>query len=393
MNNSNHQFIVNSHLRNNVQFTNGKGVYLYGDNGVKYLDFMSGVAVNSLGHCNKIMTKAITKQAKKLWHVSNIFYSNAMDKCAETLCSISGMKKVFFCNSGSEAVETAIKMMRKYFQEKGEYKYEIITMRESFHGRSITNISASQEPAYTNNFYPLLDGFMQVEYGNIDALKQVISSKTAGILLEPIQGEGGLNFAGWEYLRKVSEIAKENNILLALDEVQCGASRLGKFNAFQWAGIQPDIIAMAKGIGGGFPIGATLFAESTQNVITVGSHGTTFGGNPLATAVANAVCMELSQTKFMENVNRQAEYLAKNLIKIQEDFPDIIKEIRGFGLMTGFMLHEKYNAKEISDAFFANNLITTPARNNVIRLLPPLIIKQKHIDEAIKIIRKTFAGL
>lgn len=393
MDNNNHQFIVNSHARNKMQFTHGKGVYLYGIDGKKYLDFMSGIAVNSLGHCNKIMVKTIKEQSKKLWHISNIFYSDAMDKCAETLCTASGMKKVFFCNSGSEAVETAIKMMRKFFQEKSEYRYEIITMRESFHGRSITNISASQEHAYTNNFYPLLDGFVQVEYGNIDALQQAISPKTAGILLEPIQGEGGLNFAGWEYIRKVSQIAKENNILLALDEVQCGASRIGRFNAFQWAEIQPDIVAMAKGIGGGFPIGATLFAESTKNVVTVGSHGTTFGGNPLATSVSNVVCKELSQPKFLENVNRQAEYLAQNLTQMHNNFPDIIKEIRGFGLMTGFMLKAKYNAKEVCDMFFANKLITIPARNNVIRLLPPLTIKQKHVDEAMKIITKTFLQL
>lgn len=388
-----HKFITHSHLRSSTEFSHGAGAYLFAKNGEKYLDFMSGVAVNALGHCNEIMVKTIAEQAKKLWHVSNIFYSEEMDKCGETICTASGMKKVFFCNSGSEAVETAIKMMRKFFQEKGEERYEVITMRASFHGRSITNISASHEPAYIKNFSPLLEGFKQVEYGNIEELKAAISQKTAGILLEPIQGEGGLNFAGWNYLKEVADIAKSNGILLALDEVQCGASRTGKFNAFQWAGIKPDIIAMAKGIGGGFPVGAALFAESTQDVITVGSHGTTFGGNPLAMAVTNAVCREISGANFLENVNKQAAYLKQELVSLQNKFPNIIKEVRGFGLLAGVMLQDNYTAKEVSDKFFLNKLITIPARQNVIRLLPPLNIEAYHIDEAVEIVRKTLESL
>ncbi len=384
----NHSYITNSHIRIHTEFAYGKGLYLYGKDGTQYLDFMSGIAVNSLGHCHKSMVEIIHKQSQKLWHISNLFYSASMDECAKTLCNATNMEKVFFTNSGSEAVETAIKMARKFFHDQGQNKYEIITMKNSFHGRSITNISASG--AYTKGFYPLLEGFTQVEYGNIEALEGAISNKTAGILLEPIQGEGGLNFAGLKYLQEVSRIAIKYGILLLTDEVQCGASRTGKFLASQWAEVTPDIVAMAKGIGGGFPVGATLFAKNTSNVLTVGSHGTTFGGNPLAMAVTNAVCTELLSPPFMQNINKQAEYLCNELQALQAEYPEIIKEICGFGLMVGFVLDDKFTARDISSRFFANNLITAPAQRNVIRLLPPLIVEKHHIDEAIEIIRKTF---
>lgn len=387
-----HNYIANSHARISVKFTHGKGMYLYANEG-KFLDFMSGVAVNSLGHCHKDMVKAIADQSKKMWHVSNIFYTDIMEDSAQTICKASGMERVFFSNSGSEAMETAIKMMRKFFQEKGQNKYEIITLKESFHGRSITNISAAKEPAYTNNFHPLLEGFVQAEYGNIKQIEELINDKTAGIIIEPIQGEGGLNFSGWEYLKDVSNLAKKYGILLTLDEVQCGASRTGKFNAYQWADIQPDIIAMAKGIGGGFPVGATLFAKTTKDVITVGSHGTTFGGNPMAMAVVNTVCKKLTDDKFLENINKQAKYLNTKLNNLQKKFPHIIKEIRGFGLMTGFSLQEKFEAKKMVDKLFENKLMTMTARQNVVRLLPPLILQKKHIDEAIAIIEKTFHSM
>ncbi len=387
-----HKFIVNSHARIQTEFTHGKGMHLF-DGKIKYLDFMSGIAVNSLGHCHKKIVKALTKQAKKLWHISNLFYNSEMDYCAETLCRATGMQNVFFCNSGSEAMETSIKMARKFFQDQGEYKYEIITCQNSFHGRSITNISASGEAAYTKSFYPLLEGFKRVEYGNIEELKNAITEKTAAVIIEPIQGEGVLNFAGWDYLQKVSQITKESGVLFILDEVQCGAGRTGRFNAFQWANIQPDIIAMAKGIGNGFPVGATLFSERTKNVITVGSHGTTFGGNPLAMAVVNATCTEISNPKFLANVQEQSVYIKEKLNTLHQAFPHIVKEIRGFGLMTGFMIQEKYNAKTIADALFTNKLIVTTARNNVIRLLPPLIVEKKHIDDAMEVIVKVFQSL
>lgn len=386
-------YIAGSHARMPMRFTHGKGMYLHSKEG-KFLDFMSGIAVNSLGHCHKGVVKVVNAQAKKLWHVSNLFYTEIMQECGEILCKASGMEKVFFSNSGSEAVETAIKMMRKFFQEKGKNRFEIITFQESFHGRSITNISAAKEESYTKNFHPLLEGFVQVEYGNVESLKQAINEKTAGILLEPIQGEGGLNFAGWNYIKEVSKIAKDYGILLTLDEVQCGASRTGKFNAFQWAEICPDIVAMAKGIGAGFPVGATLFAKSTENVVSIGSHGTTFGGNPLAVSVVNFVCKTLSEKKNLEKINKMSEYLGEKLQKLQEDFPHVIKEIRGFGLMVGFGFHEKYNSKAIVEALVANKMLTIGTRrNNVIRLLPPLILEKKHIDEACKIMAKVFNNL
>lgn len=385
-------FIVNSHIRYHTKFTHGKGMYLF-QGKEKYLDFMAGIAVNSMGHSNQKIVDTLITQSQKLWHVSNLFYTDIMQECAETICKASGMENVFFSNSGSEAVETAIKVARKYFHDKNINRSTIITMKGSFHGRSITNISASNEEAYTKGFAPLLQGFSQVQYGDITALKNSITQETAGILLEVIQGEGGLNFAGWDYIKQVAQIAKENGILLLLDEVQCGAGRTGKFNAFQYTDIQPDIIAMAKGIGAGFPVGATLFAKSTANVITVGSHGTTFGGNPLAMAVVNEVCKELSDTITLERIRKAANFLNEKLQKLQEKFPNIIKEIRGIGLMTGFSIQEKYTAKFITDALFANKLIVVPARNNTIRLLPPLIVEKKHIDEAIKIMESVFTNL
>jgi acetylornithine/N-succinyldiaminopimelate aminotransferase len=388
----NHGYIVNSHARNQTQFTHGKGVNLYTKND-EYLDFMAGVAVNSLGHCNEIMINALNEQAHKMWHISNVFYNKEMDDCAQTLCNVTGMENVFFCNSGSEAVEGAIKMARKYFQDQGQYKYEIITCKGSFHGRSITNISAAGEEAYLKGFYPALEGFKHIEYGNIEEVRGAINEHTAGILVEPIQGEGGLKFAGWNYLKELSNLAKEKGILLLLDEVQCGAGRTGKFSGFHWAEIQPDIIALAKGIGGGFPVGATLFAKSTKNVITIGSHGTTFGGNPLAMAVTNAVSTEISKPEFLKNVQVQSQNINEMLNNLMQKFPHIIKEIRGFGLMTGFMLHEEFAVKNFADKVFENKLLTMPARNNVLRLLPPLIIQESHVAQAGEILERTLNEL
>ncbi len=388
-----HKHIVNSHTRNETQFTHGIGVNIYSTNGDEYLDFLAGVAVNSLGHCNEKIVNALNEQSRKMWHISNVFYSKEMDDCAKTLCTATGMENVFFCNSGSEAVEGAIKMARKFFQDQGKEKYEIITCKGSFHGRSITNISAAGEEAYMKGFYPILEGFSHVEYGNVNAVREAITERTAGILVEPIQGEGGLKFAGWNYLNELSALAKEKGILLILDEVQCGAGRTGKFSAFDWSDIRPDIIALAKGIGGGFPVGATLFGKSTQSVITVGSHGTTFGGNPLAMAVTNAVCTEISNPDFLKNVQVQSKNIGDMLQNLMQKFPHVIKEIRGFGLMTGFMLHESFAVKAVADKAFANKLLTMPARNNVLRLLPPLIIQEHHVQKAGEILEKTLMEL
>ena len=387
-----HKYIVKSHARNQTEFTHGMGVNLYTKTD-EYLDFMAGVAVNSLGHCSEIVVNALSEQSRKMLHISNVFYSKEMDDCAETLCNVTGMENVFFCNSGSEAVEGAIKMARKFFQDKGEYKYEIITCKGSFHGRSITNISAAGEEAYMKGFYPILEGFKHVEYGNIEEVREAINERTAGILVEPIQGEGGLKFAGWNYLKALSRLAKEKGILLILDEVQCGAGRTGKFSGFHWAEIQPDIIALAKGIGSGFPVGATLFAKSTMDVITIGSHGTTFGGNPLAMAVTNAVCTEISKPEFLKNVQVQSRNINEMLKDLMQKFPHVIKEIRGFGLMTGVMLHDEFPVKTFADKAFENKLLTMPARNNVLRLLPPLIIQEQHVQKAGEILEKTLKEL
>lgn len=386
-----HPYIVNSHARSSVQFTHGDGVYLYA-NGRRYLDFMAGIAVNSLGHNNPKIVSAITEQASKVMHISNVFYSDIMDKCAKTICTATGMKNVFFCNSGAEAVEAAIKMSRKYFYDKSlPQKNEIITFHGAFHGRTIATISSMSDESYKQGFYPLLTGFKYIEYGNIDVLKNAIDEKTAAIMLEPIQGEGGLIFHGWKYLQSVAKIAHDAGILLIVDEIQSGAGRTGRFLASQHADIIPDIIAMAKGIGGGFPVGATLFSEKTKNVMTVGSHGTTFGGNPLAMAVTNTVCNEINNLGFLFNVNEIAKYLHDKLQDLKIKFPNIIENIRGFGLMTGFKCVDSIQSKDLTQKLLDNGLLTMPARDNVVRLLPPLIITRDHIDEAMVIIKNVMS--
>lgn len=386
--------IVNSHTRYGVRFEYGDGMYLYADDR-KYLDFMAGIAVSSLGHNNKIIVNAIRNQAQKLIHVSNVFYTDVMIETANTLCKHAGMANVFFCNSGGEAIEAAIKMTRKFYYDKGEkHRNEIITFNGAFHGRTIAAISAMNDEYYKKEFYPVLGGFKYVEYGSIESLKSAINENTAGIMIEPIQGEGGIVFGGWNYLKEVATIAKESDILLIADEIQCGAGRTGKFLALQNAGIEADIVTMAKGIGGGFPVGATLFNEKTKNVMSVGSHGTTFGGNPLAMAVTNAVCSEISSQKFLENVVESGNYLKEQLKKVQNSFPGVVEDVRGVGLMVGFKCFDgEILNKDLAQKFLENGLLTMPARNNVIRLLPPLVAEKHHIDEAIEIIIKTFKYL
>lgn len=387
-----HPYIVNSHARYSVQFTHGEGMYLYAEGGKKYLDFMAGIAVNSLGHNNKKIVKSIVDQASKVMHVSNVFYSEIMDECAKTICTAAGMKNAFFCNSGAEAIETAIKMARKYFYDKSlPQKNEIITFHGAFHGRTMAAISSMSDESYKQGFYPLLPGFKYVEYGNAEALKNAIDDKTAAIMLEPIQGEGGLTFCGWEYLQSVAKIASNAGILLIADEIQSGAGRTGRFLASQHAGVIPDIVAMAKGIGGGFPVGVTLFSEKTKDVMTVGSHGTTFGGNPLAMAVANTVCREINQAAFLENINKVANYLHVELQNLRVKFPDVIEEIRGFGLMVGFKCNDAVQSRDLAHNLLDHGLITMPARGNVIRLLPPLIVTKGHVDEAIAIIKNVIS--
>jgi acetylornithine/N-succinyldiaminopimelate aminotransferase len=378
------------HKRFDVSFSHGQGVYLFSDD-KKYLDFGAGIAVNALGHCHPKMVEAITKQANKLWHVSNIYNVNELNNYAEKLVNQTFADYVFFCNSGAESLECSIKMIRRYFYTKGETKkYRIITFSGAFHGRTIATISAAAKRKYLEGFEPALDGFDNVEFGNIEAVKKAINENTAAILIEPIQGEEGIRVSSKEFIQELRKIADENNLLLAFDEVQCGMGRTGRLFAYEYYQVKPDIIATAKAIAGGFPLGACLATKEAASGMTFGVHGTTYGGNPLAMAVANSVLDIICEKGFLENVQNIGEELKNGLNKLKEEFPKIIDEIRGVGLMLGIKINSNFDNNEIVKTFIKNELLTIPAGENVIRILPPLIIDSNHVKEALEKIRTSF---
>ncbi len=373
------------HKRFNLNFVHGKGVYLYDDKENKYLDFSSGIAVNSLGHCHPKMVNAIINQSQKLWHVSNIYSTNELNCFAEKIISATKIfNYAFFCNSGAEAVECAIKMMRRYFYIKNSKKYRIITFKGAFHGRTIATISASAKKKYLEGFEPALPGFDNVEFGDIEAVKKIISNETAGILIEPIQGEEGIRVSEKKFINDLRKICDENNMLLAFDEVQCGMGRTGYLFAYEYYGVKPDIISTAKGIGGGFPIGACLANKESAIGMTYGVHGTTYGGNPLAMSVANAVLEEIISSGFLEQVRINGEFLKQELIKLQNKFNNIISEVRGVGFMVGIKINEKIEHAQIVQKFIDHKFLSVPASDNVIRILPPLISTKENIIEAIE---------
>jgi len=370
------------HNRYNISFCCGFGCYLY-SNEQAYLDFGAGIAVNALGHCHPKIVKAINKQSNKLWHVSNIYNVNELDLFSKKLCNATFADYVFFCNSGAESLECAVKTMRRFFYcQNKSYKHRIITFSGAFHGRTISAISAAAKEKYTEGFGPLLEGFDNVEFGNIEAVKKAISQNTAGILIEPIQGEDGIKPATKKFLHQLRQLCDQHKILLGFDEVQCGYGRTGHLYAYQYYDVIPDVIASAKAIGGGFPLGACLMTKEAGDVMTPGTHGTTYGGNPLAMAIANAVFDELSTPSFLENVTKMGILLKNKLKSLQKKFPKIISEIRGVGLMLGMQINSNYNNDFIVKKFIENKLLTIPAGNNVVRFLPPLIINEFHINEA-----------
>ncbi|MBM5782292.1 MAG: aspartate aminotransferase family protein [Pelagibacterales bacterium] len=377
------------HKRFDITFSHGEGVYLFA-NGKKYLDFGAGIAVNALGHCHPKMVEALTNQAKKLWHVSNIYNVNELNKYAEDLTSKTFADYVFFCNSGAESIECVIKMIRRHFYVKNQpNKNRIITFTGAFHGRTIATISAAGKKKYIEGFEPRLDGFDNVEFGNIEAVRNAITDNTAGILIEPIQGEEGIKVCDKNFIHELRKLADENNLLLAFDEVQCGMGRTGYLFAYEYFGIKPDIVATAKAIAGGFPLGACLATKEAASGMTLGVHGTTYGGNPLAMSVAQAVLNEISKPLFFDNLRKNAEELKYELEKLKIEFPSLIDEIRGVGLMLGVKINSKIENAEIVKNLIENGLLTIPAGENVIRILPPLIINSQHIKEACDKIRKT----
>jgi acetylornithine/N-succinyldiaminopimelate aminotransferase len=377
------------HKRFDISFSHGKGMYLFSDD-KKYLDFGAGIAVNALGHCHEKMVEAITKQANKLWHVSNIYNVNELNNYAEKLIANCCMDYVFFCNSGAESIECAIKMIRRYFFVNNQpNKNRIITFSGAFHGRTIATISAAGKEKYLEGFRPALEGFDNVEFKNIDAVRKAITKDTAGILIEPIQGEEGIRSAGKEFLQQLRQICDEFGLLLAFDEVQCGMGRTGNLHAHKFFDVEPDIVSLAKAIGGGFPLGACLARKEAAKGMTYGVHGTTYGGNPLAMAVASSVLDEIISDGFLNNVQKMSKLLKDNLQELQREFPDQIHEIRGEGLMLGIKLKENINNLDFVAKLIKNQLLTVGAGENVVRLLPPLIIQEEHVFEAIEKLRKT----
>ena len=379
--------LAKNYNRKKIAFKKGKGSFLYSTNGKKYLDFCMGIAVCSLGHAHPYLIKAINKQSKKLWHVSNTFQIPEGEKLAKRLTQKTFADSIIFQNSGVEATEAAIKVARRYFYSIGQpKKNRILCIKNSFHGRTLATIYASGSKKMTEGFGPKIDGFDHFEFGNHQSLKRSITKKTAAIMVETVMGEGGIKVIPDWCLRELKKICNKKKILLILDEVQCGIGRSGKFFAFEYSNVKPDIVPIAKGIGGGFPIGAVLMTKKVASGMTPGTHGSTFGGNPLAMSVGNAVLDQIFKKGFLQNVKKNSEYFHFELNKLKDQYPKIIKEVRGIGLLIGLQLfHDQTKfIKKLMD----NKLLTIRAGENVIRILPPLNVKKKEINLAIKIIKK-----
>ncbi len=379
--------ILDTYARKAISFTKGKGSYLFAENGDKYLDFVQGIATNILGHCHEHLVNEIQTQSKKLWHVSNAFVIPEQERLAKRLTDNTFADFVCFQNSGTEATEASIKIARKYFHKIGKpEKNRIITFQGAFHGRTLAALFAANNPKHTEGFGPAVDGFDQVPFGDHEAVKKAINKNTAGIMIESLLGEGGLKVVPDFCLKGLRELCDKNDILLILDEVQCGMGRTGSFFAFEKSGITPDIVPIAKGIGGGFPLGACLVTKKVSVGMTAGTHGSTFGGNPLAMAVGNAVLDVIFKKDFLENVKEKGKYFDQGLNKIKNNYPKIIGEIRGIGLIKGLKM--LVDNVEFIKKLMNHKMLTVKAEENVIRLFPPLIVENKELDEAINKIEK-----
>ena len=380
-------FLANNYSRKKISFKKGIGSYLIATNGKKYLDFCSGIAVNSLGHANPRLVKALYKQAKKVWHVSNAFTIPEGEMLAKKLVKKTFADSVIFQNSGTEATEVAIKVARRYFYSIGKpKKNRILCVKNSFHGRTIAAIFASGSKKMTEGFGPKVSGFDHFTFGDHNSLKKRISKNTAAIMVETIMGEGGIKVIPDWCLRDLRKLCNKKKILLILDEVQCGIGRSGDFFAFESSKVKPDIVPIAKGIGGGFPIGAVLMNKKVSKAMVPGTHGSTFGGNPLAMSVGNEVMDIISNKKFLKNIKNLSKYFLKNLNDIKDKYPNIIKQIRGKGLLIGIQLHKDQTL--FIKKLMENKLLTIKAAENVIRILPPLNVKKSEIDIALKVINK-----
>ena len=384
--------IMPTYARADLAFERGEGVYLYATDGRRYLDFMAGIAVNVLGHAHPHLVEALTTQAKKLWHVTNIFTIPEQQTLAERLVANTFADTVFFGNSGAEAVECGIKLVRKYHDANGNPdKFRIICATNAFHGRTMTTIFAAGQDKLVEGFGPAVPGFDHVPFGNLNELRAAITDETAGILVEPVQGEGGIIAGGDDYLKGLRAVADEFGLLLMYDEIQCGVGRSGKFFAHEWAEAAPDVMAVAKGLGGGFPVGACLATEEAAKGMTAGTHGSTFGGNPLAMTVANAVLDVVLGDGFLDRVTAVSAYLQDALEGLIAKHPAVFVEYRGRGLMLGLRCADGVVNRDMMGALRDEGLLVASAGQNVVRLLPPLIIEDAHVDEAVAVIDRVAA--
>ncbi|MCG8693907.1 MAG: aspartate aminotransferase family protein [Minwuiales bacterium] len=384
--------LMPTYARADAAFERGEGPYIFSEAGDRYLDFGAGIAVCALGHAHPHLVEALTTQARKLWHTSNLYEISGQGRLAERLVAATFADRVFFTNSGAEAVECGLKLIRKYHDETGNpERFRVITVEGAFHGRTLATIAAGGQDKLLNGFGPAVEGFDQVPFGDIDAMRAAIGPETAAILIEPVQGEGGIRPIEPAFLRQVRALCDEHGLLLMLDEIQCGIGRTGKLFAYEWAEIEPDVMAIAKGIGGGFPVGACLATEKAAVGMTAGTHGTTFGGNPLAMAVGNAVLDVVLEDGFLDRVQRIANHLSQQLAGVVDRHGEVFEEVRGQGLMLG--LKCKVPNIDVWNKLRDNGLLSVPAGDNVVRLLPPLIIDEQQIGEAVDILDKSAGEL
>ncbi len=384
--------VMPSYGRAELAFERGEGAHLFSTDGKRYLDFAVGVAVNALGHNHPRLVQALTEQGAKLWHVSNLYRVPEQEELARKLVAASFADSAFFCNSGAEAVEAGIKVVRKYQAETGHpERYRIISFDSSFHGRTLSTIAAANNAAHVAGFGPMPDGFDQVPFGNLNELRNAITPETAGIIVEPIQGEGGIRPSNTEFLKGLREACDEFGLLLFFDEVQTGIGRAGKLFAYENFGVAPDVMSLAKGLGGGFPVGACLATEKAAVGITPGTHGSTFGGNPLAMAVANTVIDILQEDGFLAGVREMGELLFARMVKFSGEHPGTFEDVRGAGMMIGLKCISP--AGDFVTACRDEGLLTVPAGDNVMRLLPPLIIDETHISECLEMMGRAWEKL
>ena len=384
--------LLPTYNRTDVAFVRGEGSYLFAEDGKRYLDFGAGIAVNAFGHANPKLVGALTEQAGKLWHTSNLYRVPGQESLSKKLVDATFADTVFFTNSGTEAIELAIKMARRYHFVNGQPdRFHIVSFEGAFHGRTMAAINAGGNEKYLEGFGPRMPGFEQVPLGDLEALKKVVGPQTAALIIEPLQGEGGVRMVEPEFLRALRKLCDDSGMLLIFDEIQTGVGRTGKFFAYDWLGLAPDIMTVAKGIGGGFPLGAVLATAEAAKGMTVGTHGTTYGGNPLAMAVGNAAIDIVLAPGFLDHVNKIANYLHQQLGALVAGHPDLLESVRGQGLMIGIKM--KTPSADFIAAARANGLVVLPAGDNVVRLLPPLTLSEDEAREGMELLNKTASQL